>query len=183
MVKTKTEGGAKKVPNRQIFARISYLHQAAHYLSHQQFASQSQRVVQMSEENHPETAKYGKLDESEGSTMANGMVTFSSRADDATANLGVSRELASHIFAVSRKGVVKLSRELKSSICKRCNSVLVAGQTAESRVENKSRGGGKPWADVLVTTCVACGMQKRYPVGAQRQPKRKERTEKPEAAD
>lgn len=89
-------------------------------------------------------------------------------------DLGLSRQLASHILLVSNKSNVKLSKGLKRTICKRCTSVLIAGQTAQTRMENKSRGGRKPWADVLVNTCMACGMEKRYPVGAKQRIQQRE---------
>jgi len=40
----------------------------------------------------------------------------------------------------------------------------VPGTTCTHRVENKSKGGKKKWADVLVVEC-QCGMVKRFPVG------------------
>jgi ribonuclease P protein subunit RPR2 len=160
----------KKVPNKHIYARISYLHQAAHYLSNQQHASAIQSHIARPQHESQQNQTGG------GRREIVGELENDVKANEMTANLGLPRELASHILAVSHKGVVKLSRELKQSICKRCTSTLVVGLSAESKVENKSRGGNKPWADVLVTTCLTCGMQKRYPVGSKRQPKRKERT-------
>jgi RNase P subunit RPR2 len=81
-------------------------------------------------------------------------------------DFGLPRQLASHILLVARKSVTKLSPDIKFSMCKRCSSVLITGRTSEVRVENKSRGGRKPWADVMLVTCLTCGMEKRYPVGA-----------------
>jgi ribonuclease P protein subunit RPR2 len=60
-------------------------------------------------------------------------------------------------------------------MCKSCNAVLVPGRTAIQRIENESKGGKKPWADVLVISCNRCGSKKRLPVGAKRQPKKRER--------
>ncbi|KAJ4297468.1 hypothetical protein N0V90_005359 [Kalmusia sp. IMI 367209] len=81
----------------------------------------------------------------------------------------------SDLHTVSRKGQVRLSSDLKRSVCRICNTVLIPGRTATQRIENESRGGKKPWADVLVIECTLCGSKKRFPVGAQRQKKKAER--------
>jgi ribonuclease P protein subunit RPR2 len=44
----------------------------------------------------------------------------------------------------------------------------------KAQIENLSKGGRKPWADVLVVRCRVCGFVKRYPVGARRQRKKKD---------
>jgi ribonuclease P protein subunit RPR2 len=178
MAKSKAKTGFKKVPNRHIYTRISYLHQAAQYLSNQQHGPGTETPKPVPKESDGLQVKGKTLERTNGGAKADDVAISGPGAHHAVANLGLSRELGSHILAVSRKGVVKLSTELKKSICRRCNSILVPGQTVESQVENMSRGGSKPWADVLVTTCVACGLQKRYPVGSSRQPKRKQRLEK-----
>lgn len=41
--------------------------------------------------------------------------------------------------------------------------------TGNIYVENKSRGGRKPWADVIVVECFTCGRSRRFPVNAPRQ--------------
>jgi ribonuclease P protein subunit RPR2 len=178
MGKARAEAGVKKVPNRHVYARISYLHQAAHYLSTQQRGQVTETQETAPRESGGNRLKYEMTEEPKYGAEVNDVAIPESEAHHAIANLGLPRELGSHILAVSRKGLVKLSHELKRSICKRCNSILVPGQTAGNRIENTSRGGSKLWADVLVTTCVACGLQKRYPVGSSRQTKRKERLER-----
>jgi hypothetical protein len=35
--------------------------------------------------------------------------------------------------------------------------------TCSHEIRNESRGGKKPWADVLVVRCFACGTEKRFP--------------------
>lgn len=86
--------------------------------------------------------------------------------------LGRSRHLISQLRSVSLKGQIRLSQAMKHSICKRCDSLLVPGSTSSTRVENKSRGGKKPWADVLIVTCHSCSAVKRFPVGGKRQRRR-----------
>ena len=86
--------------------------------------------------------------------------------------LGPSRHLISQLRSVSLKGQIRLSQAMKHSICKRCDALLVPGSTSSTRIENKSRGGKKAWADVLVVTCQSCSAVKRFPVGAKRQCRR-----------
>lgn len=61
---------------------------------------------------------------------------------------------------------------MKHSICKYCDSLLIEGETSSSVVENKSKGGQKPWADVLVVKCHTCEGVKRFPAQAPRQKRR-----------
>ncbi|KAF2263377.1 Rpr2-domain-containing protein, partial [Lojkania enalia] len=82
---------------------------------------------------------------------------------------GLALQLVSHLRTVSLKGQTRLSAKLKRSMCKACNSILVLGRTSTCSVENGSKDGKKPWADVMVVECNMCGSRKRYPVGAVRQ--------------
>ncbi|KAF2434870.1 RNAse P, Rpr2/Rpp21 subunit, partial [Tothia fuscella] len=139
----------KGVPNRHVYARISYLQQASLYLQTQQDAQKPASEILIDNQAQSTSTPYSNED------------------------YGLPRLMASHILQVSRKSVIRLSHEMKRGICKRCTSVLIPGRTSETRIDNKSRGGKRPWADVMVTTCLACGMEKRFPVGAERQTKKK----------
>jgi ribonuclease P protein subunit RPR2 len=55
--------------------------------------------------------------------------------------------------------------------------LLVESKTSRSWIENPSKGGRKPWADILVIECGTCGNAKRYPVDAPRQKRRSLRSE------
>ncbi|KAI0019889.1 hypothetical protein F4780DRAFT_780013 [Xylariomycetidae sp. FL0641] len=61
----------------------------------------------------------------------------------------------------------RIFRAISSPTC-----ALPLSRTSSSVVENKSKGGKKPWADVLVITCHTCQGVKRYPVQAARQKRR-----------
>lgn len=140
MAKKKAPG----VPNRHVYSRISFLYQAASYLSTsaaKQDASSSQ--------------------------------TDTEQASVAAQNL--SRKMITDLRAVTLKSQVRISPALKRTICKYCDTLLVEGQTCSSSVENKSKGGKKPWADVLVIKCHTCGRAKRFPVSAERQKRRPQR--------
>jgi ribonuclease P protein subunit RPR2 len=84
----------------------------------------------------------------------------------------VALQLASHLQQVSRKAQLRLAVDMKRTMCKRCNTILVHGRTASQTLENASKGSKKPCADVLVLECKMCGGEKRFPVGAKRQNKK-----------
>ncbi len=146
-----------KVPNKHLHSRISYLYQAANYLTR---VSESTLAVQHAGDNTEV-----KNDQSVQQKATKPFVEASS----------LSRHLNSHLRAISLRSQIRLTPVFKNTICKRCDTVLIPESTSISRLENKSRGGKKPWADVLVVACKACGHVKRYPVGAKRQRSRTER--------
>ncbi|RVD89674.1 uncharacterized protein DFL_000671 [Arthrobotrys flagrans] len=93
-------------------------------------------------------------------------------------SIGLSRYYTSHLLSVSKKSVQRLSPAVKHTICKRCSSILLPGITSTTRVENKSRGGRKRWADVVVVTCGFCGGTKRFPTVNKEEMKEKKTKEK-----
>ncbi|KAF2116627.1 RNAse P Rpr2/Rpp21/SNM1 subunit domain-containing protein [Lophiotrema nucula] len=138
------------VTNKHLHARTAFLYQAATYLTLDAGAKTS----------HTEGVKQDALDTSKNRPSSPGTI------------------LTSHLRAVSRKAQTRLSTKLKRSICKTCDSVLIPGRTANFFTENRSKGGKKPWADVLVIQCNACHSKKRFPVGAERQQRKKNRVQK-----
>ena len=187
--KGKAKGGLQQ---KHIYSRISYLFQAASYLaetgskaqkcgsSHEadyQTANQHGEDSAMSEEapsrQSPHVVPPSQDDQEAGTTTAE--AGSAPRIQD----IGLSRQLFAHLRAVSRKSQIRISPKIKHSICKGCNQLLVPGSSATMYVENKSRNGKKPWADVLVITCIACGTSKRFPVGAKRQLRRGKRATQP----
>lgn len=77
----------------------------------------------------------------------------------------LSNYYLSQAKSVARKAVLRIDPSIKRTICKKCDELLFPGATAVVRLENQSKGGKKPWADVLVVECLKCGMPKRFPVG------------------
>lgn len=140
---------AGSVPNRSLYSRISFLHQAAAYLA---------LPKQLAEE------------DSEESTAVSSQAPPRAQTPEPLA--GAARRLAADVRVISMKTKIRLSPHLKQYACKHCDTVLIEGQSCTSTVENKSKGGKKPWADVLVRKCHSCGREKRFPVDAPR-PKRK----------
>lgn len=148
------------VPNRHVYTRISFLYQASAYLAR--------------------TGKQGSYTTSHGPVADASVDTEASVVENAnrtqdrtsptqddkaiTASQNMSRRLLTDIRAIAQKSVIRVSPDLKRSMCKYCDALLVEGQTSSTAIENKSKGGKKPWADVLVVKCHACGGEKRFPV-------------------
>ena len=183
MAKIKTAKGSKGVPNKHLHSRISYLYQAAAYLTLQQKTEIFQKELK-SADGHEDikvlesAGTSSKVATASDSKVAcadlDGSVLESSTSSVAPkptkpASSGLALQLSSHLRGVSLKGQVRLSRDLKRSICKCCNTILIPGCTSTTTIENQSRGGKKPWADVLVIECSTCGSKKRFPIGSKRQ--------------
>jgi ribonuclease P protein subunit RPR2 len=149
-----TMAKSKGVPNRHLHARATFLYQAATYLTLQAKTQQSKAAS-------PGSCKITHQTESQGPSNRN-MVTS-------------ALQLGSHLRSVSMKGQIRLSSNVKRSVCKTCDAILVPGHTSTHTIENKSKGGRKPWADVLEVRCNLCGAKKRFPFGATRQKKKSQR--------
>jgi ribonuclease P protein subunit RPR2 len=146
MAKPKQPGS---VPNRPLYSRISYLYQAASYLS-----GVNENELQ------PAAESAGNVSAAKGKSLEH------------KTKQAMSRRLLTDMRATSLKTQIRLSPAMKRTICKYCDTLLIEGETCTSTVENKSRGGRKTWADVWVTTCKTCGGLKRSPVDAPRQKRR-----------
>jgi ribonuclease P protein subunit RPR2 len=155
MAKGKSGGG---VQNRAIYSRISFLHQAAVALATIRHDS-------------PGSGRANSPDEFSAANQR-ASIKPASDAESGPALDGMSRRLATDLRSVSLKTRIRLKPAVKQTICKFCDSILIEGESCTSTVENKSKGSRKPWADVLVRKCHACGRERRYPVSAPR-PRRK----------
>lgn len=171
--------GQKSPGQKHLHSRISYLYQAATYLASIEngYREGLQATVEEKEPYHMNQMHLGspakdveraklssKTDSTKAGTEVKGGVGMTS-----IQQLPLPRLLTNHLKAVSLKGQVRLTPEMKRSICRRCDILLYPGYTSTSSLENKSRGGKKAWAEVLTLTCVSCGTVKRVPTGAKRQ--------------
>lgn len=80
------------------------------------------------------------------------------------------------------KTQIRLPVTLKRSFCKRCDTILIPGVTCSHETKNASRGGKKPWANVLVVQCLSCGTEKRFPQTEKRGKKLVERRKEKDSA-
>ncbi|KAG8671537.1 hypothetical protein FPOAC1_004787 [Fusarium poae] len=147
MAKTKE---SKSVQNRIIYSRASYLYQAASYLAQQQSSA-------------------GQDDLSKSSTSGQGHSASVRTKNEQKALQNLSRQAVADLRAVTQKAQIRQSPAMKQTMCKFCDTLQIEGDTCISTVENASKEGRKPWADVLTVKCGTCGHVKRYPVSAPRQ--------------
>jgi ribonuclease P protein subunit RPR2 len=177
------EKAKKGVPNKHLHARIAYLHQAATYLTTQALVRPQENAQQASNNGHqkPEERMIelppGTVAIDATNSLAN---TKPSPGHPSTATFnppasGLPLQLNTHLRSVAQKGQIRLSSDLKIAICKICSSPLIEGETCLKSIENLSKGGRKPWANVLMVQCCACGACKRYPVGAKKQKRKSTR--------
>ena len=141
MGKAKTSKGGDGIPQRHLHARISYLHQAATYLATTQ----------------------GEKTRTEPSTKVEEAKTQESKFR--RPQLNQTKHLLSQLQGVSKKSQIRLAGNLKHSVCKRCDALLISGVTSSEQVTNSSTDKRKPWADVFEIKCRACGAAKRFPIG------------------
>jgi ribonuclease P protein subunit RPR2 len=164
MAKAKSIKLAITGPQKAMHSRVSYLYQvAAHLETHQQQLHHRDRQVEIV---HPDP-------EQSVENLQSSPVSKIYPHDDAK---NISRRLVSELRSIALKAQLRISPEMKHSICKNCDTLLVNGSTLTSQIENKSKAGKKPWADVLVRKCTICGHETRTPVALQRQKRRPERS-------
>ncbi|KAI9670911.1 MAG: hypothetical protein M1817_003796 [Caeruleum heppii] len=174
---------AKRGQGRPASARVEFLYKAAAYLStgsldYQIPTAPSGRTVNSTSIANPieKTSDHELLTADENPSKTDMGEIESTSLPEMTAtpspyghNLPMSRMLLLQMREVSLKSQIRLPIGVKRSVCKRCHTLLVASSTATISKQNLSRGGRKPWADVFVTQCNACGAEKRVPVGSKRQ--------------
>lgn len=145
----------QSVQNRSLYSRINYLYQAATYLNGTSKVDEEATTNLGADEEHVARSQ------AKGEKPAEGVV-----------KQAVSRQLLTDMRATSLKTLIRLSPAIKQTVCKYCDTLMVQGQTCTSVIENKSKGGRKPWADILVITCKTCGGMRRFPVHSPRQKRR-----------
>jgi ribonuclease P protein subunit RPR2 len=166
MAKMKSKGTGA-IPSKAMHSRASFLYQTAIYLATQQ-QQRSKPAVESSTSDGSYVKGHGTKDMAKPEMQA----TF----DREALLQAASRRLISDLRAVSLKAQMRMSPTMKHAICKNCDTILVDGSTCASKVENKSKGGKKPWADILVRRCNICGTARRFPVAAERQNRRTRRS-------
>lgn len=180
------EKGKKGVANKHLHARIAYLERASKYLTDQAEATSTTSAAgNAPRQPSPNHAKsQGELMDVEGTDQPSaGPEHIHDQATDSRRNLpfvhlragGLPILYTSQLQSIARKGQIRLSQDVKHGICKTCSAPLIEGTSATRFTENLSKGGCKPWAEVLVVKCNACETVKRFPVGARRQRRKQDR--------
>ena len=173
MIKAKATGlkDTANASKKHLQARISFLHQAATCMTQIAVTQKKPKLESMGISEDIQTCEARAPLEDTDVAIAD-----KPEGDPHSNAFGMPCHLLSHLRTISRKSQIRLSPATKNAICKRCGVLKIPGSTSTSRTENKSRGGKKPWADVVVVTCNICGTAKRFPVGAKRQSRRSERS-------
>ena len=173
------------IPHKHLQSRISYLHQAAAYLTNYMATRKDDESdllsLKFSTKVEQRAGDCSKVALSGVDNVIEIRAPTRQRPGDEVQRLSraspLARHLLSHLRGVALKVQAQLSPSLKHSMCKRCEAFLIPGITSTNRIENRSNGGRKPWADVLVITCNACKSSKRFPIGAKRQARKTKREE------
>lgn len=182
----KAKGGKKEAKNTQshIRARLDYLHQAAAYLQAKSTEQKSHNTAQAAHEAPNDQSVHGQAcSDATGKEQVpkqRALRVSQKKAEKPLGNL--SRMCVSHLRDVAMKTQIRLPVTLKRSLCKRCATLFTPGVTCSHEIRNESRGGKKPWADVLVVRCLSCGTEKRFPQTEKRAKKLFQRRKEKEAA-
>jgi len=155
-----SKGKTRKRGNPRAHSRISYLHRIAKQLSlaNNGLGSSGRNSMNMEIDSGPSKEPQAKKNEIKTEHPQVSHLNVPLLKQNA-----LPAYLNSHMSTLRLKTDARVPRNIKRSICKRCKAQLINGQTSSTSVENKSRGGKKPWANVLVISCRCCGMEKRYP--------------------
>lgn len=175
----------KGVPNKHLHARVAFLQQAAKHLAllslpgnaTVNYGNQdSDRAAAEPPPRVPNTdSSRGNEDRTPCFATSSGDTTSETSLRRTHTHGGLARQLSSHSVQVARRSQIRLEKDVKRAMCRRCNMPLIEGETSKQAIENLSRGGRKPHADVSVTECCACGAAKRLPIGATRQLRKSKR--------
>ncbi|OQO02311.1 hypothetical protein B0A48_11865 [Cryoendolithus antarcticus] len=159
-------------------ARIDHLQRIAQYLIKQAHQINESALLRPADSiSPPQSASDGIVSESDHAAAFTAPAPGTS-SDPAVTGSAVTSEYhfpglpnlyTSHLTSIARKTQIRLPPQVKHNICKRCSTPLLSHLTCTTRIENLSRDGGKPWADVQTCDCRACGSSRRVPVGAKRQ--------------
>ncbi|KAL1983975.1 hypothetical protein VTN96DRAFT_9749 [Rasamsonia emersonii] len=174
------KGGAQS----HLRARISYLHRAAAYLQSAHTAlprpdgssenNNAGETTTTHDNNTPPRAPRTVPEIVDNDKILKEMQRAKENAAK-VASLSLPRQYISQMRGVSLKTQLRLPVEVKRSFCKRCDILLVPNVTCVEEIQNASRDRKKPWADVRVVRCTACGTEKRFPQTDKRSKKLSER--------
>jgi len=183
--------GQKRITNKHLHARISYLHKAAVFLASQQNANHTShgKGGLTTSCNDDELSKnFAVVDqECQDLSLPNHSASVPRRSEPPSSqdrncvnfmqpdSGGLPARLVTHLRQVATKSIIRLDRSVKRSACKRCQAVMAESGQHTEYIDNQSRDGQKLHADVLVKQCTACGAKKRFPVRAMRQPRKSNR--------
>lgn len=144
-------------------ARLEYMDHAARYMYNCALPTSTSRANKCSsiDDIKPHSVE-GRMD-----TTPDGLI----QPPKLGSSISLSRLYASQMRGASLKTLTRLPVSVKRSFCKCCDTLLIPGESCSQEIRNSSRGGKKPWADVLEIRCFHCGTVRRFPQGDKRSKK------------
>ncbi|KAI9737854.1 MAG: hypothetical protein M1834_009223 [Cirrosporium novae-zelandiae] len=179
MAKSKNKKTTPSAPQKHLYSRISYLYQTAILLNSVQTGRNRLESETNKESQYQSSKSTDTIRNNESGGLGNAPNLHEENREESLQNpitQRSTRRLLSQARAISMKSQIRLSPNIKRTICKRCDALLIPGQSSAEYIENISRDRKKPWADILVIQCQLCGTSKRFPVGASKQTRRTDRT-------
>lgn len=177
MAKAKAQKEAKNAKSH-LKARLDFLRRAAEYLHNTAINSDraknattdSASDINTGASTEQRTTPATDIDDDPKTTTATRSQCITRKPLTNLARMSVSQ-----MRGVSLKTQTRLPVPVKRSYCKKCDTLLTPGVSSEHEIKNSSRGRKKPWADVLVVSCLVCGTEKRFPQTERRSRKLQER--------
>ncbi|CCL98703.1 uncharacterized protein FIBRA_00707 [Fibroporia radiculosa] len=135
------QANLNSVTNRDILQRLNFLYQASAYL-HTIAPSPSgkpsnDKVIELSKEQKRERRR---------------------KARHPAQTTELARAYVRSMKIISQKATVRMDPNVKRTLCKKCNTILMPGSTASVRTKPSSTHGHS-----IAYTCVTCGTTRRIP--------------------
>lgn len=161
-----------------IKARLDFLRRAAEYLHHTAIGSDRAKNPIADSASDINTGTSTEQRTTQATDIYDDLKTITATRSQRTTKkplTNLARASISQMRGVSLKTQTRLLVPVKRSYCKKCDTLLTPGVSSEHEIKNSSRGRKKPWADVLVVSCLVCGTEKRFPQTERRSRKLQER--------
>ncbi|KZT10824.1 Rpr2-domain-containing protein, partial [Laetiporus sulphureus 93-53] len=136
------------VANRDILQRLNFLYQASAYL---------QSISQDPTAKPIDRGRPSKLSPLQGPSKAEKKEIRRKQRHPNTA-VELSREYIKSMKIIGQKTMVKMDPNVKRTMCKKCNSLLIPGTTALVRVKSSPSHG-----HLISYTCLSCTAARRIP--------------------
>lgn len=160
----------KHVQNSEVFQRLNFLHQAAHYLATATSFPEELRGKEPSlapeirqkpasptegrSETHPPPKR--KLFPKDAKLRKRTSVYF--QPIDNLPMVGLSRILSKSMKVIAKKAVMRMDPSVKRNICRSCHLLLLPGYTSSTRLLSSGSHRHK-----VKIACLACGHQRKIP--------------------
>lgn len=177
MAKARAQKEAKSA-KIHLKARLDFLRRAAEYLHNTAIGSDRAKNAIADSGSDINTGTSTEERTTQATDICDDLKTTTATRSQRTTKkplTNLARMSISQMRGVSLKTQMRLPVPVKRSYCKKCDTLLTPGVSSEHEIKNSSRGRKKPWADMLVVSCLVCGTEKRFPQTERRSRKLQER--------